>query len=226
MEEVSLKEILDYFKSKWLIIILMVILVLALGTLYQVYIQVPKYKSATTLVLNKVSEKDGSITQSDVLLNKNLIPTYREIIKSRTILNGVIKNLELNYEFNELSKMIEVSSVTNTELIKITVASENKKEADDIANELATVFKERIVEIYNIENVSIIDIAEETDIPYNINFIKYTLIFGLFGLVMGLGIVFMMYYFDNTIKDEKTIEEKYGVAVLGIVPLEVKGDGK
>ncbi|MDD3392088.1 MAG: Wzz/FepE/Etk N-terminal domain-containing protein [Bacilli bacterium] len=226
MEEVSLKEMLDYFRSKWLIIFLLPLLIGLIGVFYQIYLQVPKYQSSTTLVLNQVNENSTSITQSDIQINQNLIPTYREIIKSRNILSQVIEKLNLSYDIEELSEMITVSSVSDTELIEITVASDNQEETDNIANEVAQVFEEKIVDIYNIENISVIDMAEEASKPYNISYVKYTIIFVLVGLILGFGIVFMMYYFDNTIKDEKMIEEKLGVPVLGIVPLKAKGDEK
>ena len=40
----------------------------------------------------------------DITLNKNLVDTYREIVKSRKVIGTVINNLGLNYSINELTK--------------------------------------------------------------------------------------------------------------------------
>ena len=40
----------------------------------------------------------------------------------------------------------------------------------------------------------------------------------MLGIVLGLGIIFIMFYFDTTIKSSDEITEKVGLPVLGIVP--------
>lgn len=223
MEEINIKEVTDYFKSKIGIIIISTILLMGVGFFYQLFIQKAMYKSSTTLVLNKTNSSENGYSSTDIQINKNLVPTYREIIKSRTILDEVKTKLDLNYGVSELSSMIEVTSITNTELIKITVTSKNSKEAMKIANELGIVFKEAIVDIYNMENVSIIDRAEESNTPFNINILKYTIMFISIGFCLGFGLVFVLYFFDNTIKDEKHFSEKYDIPILGVIPM-VKGE--
>ena len=94
MEEINLKDLLDYFISKlyWIISILLVVLLI--GVIYLTFIQKPKYEAYTTLVLNRVIDKNNesaALTQTDLLINQKLVSTYREIIKSRPILRETIK---------------------------------------------------------------------------------------------------------------------------------------
>ena len=119
---------------------------------------------------------------------------------------------------SELSQNISVTNETDTELIRITVSSLDKEEAARIANEIAKVFSEEIVNIYNIKNVSIIDQAIVSNVPYNINVVKDAILYGLVGIVVGAGIVFVMFYFDTTIKNPEEIQEKLGLPLLGVVP--------
>jgi capsular polysaccharide biosynthesis protein len=84
------------------------------------------------------------------------------------------------------------------------------------------VFSDEIQDIYNLENVAIIDKAEEADAPYNINYVKDNVIYLMIGVVLSFGVVFVMYYFDTTIKSSETVEEKLGLTVIGIVPKESK----
>ena len=133
METVDIKEIVDYLKSKITIIVLITLLVTILGVSFKLFVQVPKYSSSTTILLiNNTS--DATLTYNDLSINKNLVSTYSEIVKSKRVLSQVIKNLDLDYSYSELNKKVDVSSVTNTELIKITVTDTNKKLAKDIAN--------------------------------------------------------------------------------------------
>ena len=216
METVDIKEIVDYLKSKITIIVLITLLVTILGVSFKLFVQVPKYSSSTTILLiNNTS--DATLTYNDLSINKNLVSTYSEIVKSKRVLSQVIKNLDLDYSYSELNKKVDVSSVTNTELIKITVTDTNKKLAKDIANETAKVFSLEIPELYNISNVNILDKAENATTPSNMNFIKELILFVIAGLVLGLGVVIVIYYFDRTIKSTEQIETKIGLSVLGTV---------
>lgn len=220
MEEIDLKDLLSYFWSKKIIILVMLLLGLVIGEVYTAAIQKPLYKSYTTILLTK--ESDSTITSNDVTLNRNLVDTYREIIKSKKVLKKVINNLELDYDYATLNGKISVTSINDTEIIKITVIDETSKEATDIANEIANVFNAEVVKLYNIQNVGIVDVAEETDTPYNVNLVKQLIIASLIGLVSGFVLVFIIYYFDTTIKNAETIERKLGLPVIGIIP-EVRG---
>lgn len=220
MEEINFGEVFSYFKTKILWILITIGVILALGDVFTVVIKKPMYKSNTTVVL--ISEKGNNYSQNDAQLNKNLIGTYSEIVKSRKVLDEVIGNLGLDYNTADLSNKINVSSVENTEIIKISVSDNDAVRAKLITDEIAKVFSEKIKEVYNLENVSVLDKAVVSKKPYNINFIKDSVIYLAIGFVLSFGIVFVMYYFDTTIKSSSSIEDKLGLTILGIVPKEEK----
>ena len=217
METIDLKDMFSYFKSKISIIILFIVVVGIMGCLYGLFIQKPVYKSSTSIVLISESQTGATLTYNDVSLNQNLVSTYSEIIKSRRVLNQVIDNLSLDYSYSNLSNNVEVSSVTGTQIIKISVSDRNNKTAMKIADEIAKVFAKEIPELYNISNVNILDYAEAASNAYNVNFIKQSIIYLLVGLVLGLGITFVMYYFDRSVKNASQIEDKLKLPVLATV---------
>lgn len=217
METIDLKDLFDYYKSKLGVVILFVVLVGILGCLYGLFIQKPMYKSSTSIVLISEAKDNSQLTYNDVSVNQNLVSTYSEIVKSKRILNQVINNLNLDYSYGALSNNIEVSSVTGTQIIKITVTDENSKTAMKVANEIAKVFSKEIPELYNISNVNILDTAEVASSAYNVNIAKQSTIFLLAGLVLGLGVVFVMYYFDRSVKNASQIEDKLKLPVLATV---------
>lgn len=220
MEEINLKEVYSYFKSKILWILLAIVAIIIIGNVYTIITREPMYRSNTTIVL--VGESKDGYSQSDSQLNQNLIGTYSEIIKSRKVLSQVIENLKLKMSVEELSNNITTTSVEDTEIIQITVANANAKDAKKITDEVAKVFSEEIQDIYNLENVTIIDKAELSKNPYNINYVKDNVIYLIVGFVLSFGIVFIMYYFDTSIKSSEVVEEKLGLTVIGVVPKEDK----
>ena len=218
MEEFNISEFIKYYFSLIVIVILFIILGAVGSWYYTDYIQVPMYKSQTSLVLTRAGNSTGSITQNDISLNKNLVATYREIIKSRRILSNVISNLNLDITEKELSDKVSVTSSNDTELIIISVVDKDSKLARDIANEIAKVFKEEITTIYNIENISIVDVAIKAKDAYNVNPLKQYVICVGSGFLIGSLIITVMFYFDDSIKKPEDIEEKVGLSVLSTVP--------
>ena len=124
----------------------------------------------------------------------------------------------MNYSVVELSKNVTVESINETEIIKVSVVDDDPKLSMVIANEIANVFNAEIVKLYNIQNVGVVDVAEMPNLPYNVNLLKQLVLSGLVGIVLGFGIVFVMYYFDTSVKTTEEIEKKLGLPVIGVIP--------
>lgn len=219
MEEINLSEVYSYFKTKILWILIAVVVIVILGNIFTILTRTPMYQSNTTIVL--VSEKKSE--EGDVIdyqLSQNLIGTYSQIIKSRNVLNQVINNLKLKSSASELANYISASSIDATDIIQISVDYSNAKDAQKITDEVATVFAKEVKDIYDLENVTILDKAELAKDPYNVNYLKDNVIYLVIGLVLSFGVVFVMYYFDTSIKSSEVVEEKLGLTVIGIVPKE------
>ena len=227
MEEIDLKELFDFIKGKIGLLVIITVSVCLLGCIYGLFIQKPMYKSYTTVILaGNESSSNTSITQGDITLNKNLVDTYAEIVKSRRVLDQVINELGLETTFSTLSNQISVDAVNNTEIIKINVSDRDAKKARNVANVTAKYFTKEVVDLYNMNNVNILDEAIEADAPYNINVIKQVTIYFILGLVIACGILFVIFYFDRTIKSVEQIEQKIKLPILGSVQQMTKGGKK
>lgn len=224
MEEFDLKRFANTaYGKKWYIFCIMIIS-LILGYLYSFIYNIPKYKSETTIVLAQVSTNSGdstsnSITQTDITMNKNLVDTYTEIIKSDVVLKKVKENLSLEETEDELYNMIKVTAGTNTELLTIEVSNVDPEFSQKITNEIAKVFSEKVPEIYNINNVYVLDEAELETEPYNINHPKDMVIAAILGMFISAGVILIIYMFDTTIKQEEDVEENTKLPVIGTIPL-------
>lgn len=230
-EEIDFKEIFSIFWRRKFAIIMTTLIFISIGIYYSFNYTVPLYKSSTTLLLAQNNSLEtqkvtNEITQTDITLNQKLVSTYSVLVKSKTVLAQVLENLNMDKSLEEsLKENIEVKAVEDTQVIEITYVNENPKTAYKVANELANVFCEKIVEIYNINNVYIVDKAEIEEEPYNINHIKDILIFAIIGMGLSCMIVFIISLFDTTVKSQEDVEKSTGLIVLAQVP-EVKVGGK
>ncbi len=216
MEEINLKDLFSYFIKKLPIIILVLVFTLIIAIGYLFIVKEPLYKGETTVIL---VQDNAPVTQGDITLGRNLVPIYTKIIKSKKVVNEAIEKLQLDVEYQDVVNNISVSSEDDTEMIKITVSDLDSSIAANLANAIALAFKNEIVNIYNLENVYIFEKAEIEEAPYNIHTVRDLAIFTLVGMVLGLGIVFVIYYFDTSVKDSDELEEKLKLNVLGNVPM-------
>lgn len=212
MEEIDLKELLTFIKTKLGLLITITATVCIIGCIYGLFIQTPMYQSDTTVIL---SNSESTITNTDIALYKNLVTTYAEIVKSRRVLNQVIEELNLDITYEELSEQVSVSAVNDTEIIRITVSNKDAIQAKNIANITANYFTEEVAELYNMNNVDILDEAIEAKSPYNINIIKQVAIYFIIGFVLAAGVLFIIFYFDRTIKSIEQVEQKIKLPILG-----------
>ena len=213
MEEIDIRELLNYFKKKIGLFITIFALACLIGCGYSFFFQKPMYSSYTKVILSG----ENTITQNDVVLNKNLVDTYAEVVKSRRVLSQVIKKLDLDLTYEELMNEISVTSVSNTEIIQINVSDKEPEMAANIANATASYFTKEVLDLYKMNNVNILDEAIVNETPYNINVPKQLLIYIILGIIASSGIIFVLYYFDRTIKSVDQVEQKINLPILGSV---------
>lgn len=223
MEELDLKELLSLFWSKIFQIIVIVLITTGVGIIYTYGFTTPKYSSSTTLVLagserSASTDAANSITTTDVTLNSKLVSTYSVLVKSSKVLRQVISNLGIDVNEEELRKNVTVKSEEDTEVIRITVTNENAAYSAKIANEIAKIFSGMVSDIYNINNIYIVDDAEVSNTPSNIHHSKDIAIFGFLGLVIAVMYVLIANMLDTTIKTPEDIEKGVGLPVLVTIP--------
>ena len=217
MEEINIRDFLSYLKDKMLLIFISVLLCLTIVLAYDLVIKVPKYSTYTTIALVKSTNDSNTITQNDITVNKNLVNTYSEIVKSKKVLKQVKKDLSLTESLDTISKEISVSSVNDTEIIKITVEDASATKARDITKSISKVFINEIKDIYEMNNVSVVDQPEVSNKVSN-NTLKRDIVLAIAaGLSISVGTFFVIYYFDDTIKYNEQIEEEFQLPVLAKV---------
>ena len=218
MEEINIKDFFEYLKKYSLLVAAVIALFLVLIVVYDKNIKIPMYRASTTIVLTQTNQsQETTITQNDLQINSKLVSTYSEIVKSKLVLQQVINNLNLDYTYKELYKNVYVENIQNTEILKVSVADKDKDNAAEITNKIAEVFSKEVSKIYELNNVSIIDKAQ---VPKDVanNTFKRDIVLAIFaGLFGSIALVFVIYYFDDTIKLTDTLEEEMDMPVVAKV---------
>ena len=220
-ETIDLKEYFYIIKKRaWIIALITVVAMISSGII-SFFVLSPVYETKTTLIVNteQVNETN-TITGDQLNVTQKLTLTYGEIIKSRTVIDEVIQALNLDMEYGEVSKMITVSPVTDTQIIAITVQDTNPQRAADIANTIPRVFTKEVKRITKANSVEVIDKAVVAENPIKPNKIMNIAIAGVLGVMIGLFIIFVLEYMDNKIKTPQDIEKHIELPILGVIPNE------
>ena len=218
-DAIDLLEILRIIRKRLWIIILLTVMAVVISGLLSYFFLDKIYQTSTTLMVSKTQSDSTNVLQyNDVLLNQKLVKTYSEIAKSNRVLDKVIEKLELNVSAGELRKKITVNSVQDTEIIRISVEDLDPQFATDLANGIAVIFMGEVAKIMKMDNVQLIDPAKLPEAPIKPRPVLNMAIAGVLGIMVSLGIIFLIEYLDNTVKSAEDIERRIGLPVLGSIP--------
>jgi len=213
---INLKELLQSLKKRLLLIIIVTAVFTVLSGIVSYFFLTPIYQSSTQILVNQAKSKNEVYNPNEVQTNLQLINTYNVIIKSPAILDKVIEKENLEMTSGELDKLISVSNEQESQVVNITVQNENPQKSKNIANAISTTFQKEIKSIMNVDNVSILTKARVGSM-IKPNIILNMAIALIVGLMVGVGIAFLLEYLDKTIKKDKDIEEQLGLPVLGAI---------
>ncbi len=220
--EIDLREIFGMLRKRWLMIASITLSAAILAGVLSFFVLKPQYEASTTMMVNYKQDQDMLMNFNELQMSQKLATTYSQIIKSERIADAVIEKLELDLSAEELNKKISVSQVESTEILKITVKDSDAELAALIANTEADIFKQQINEMMKVDNVSTIDVAKVPENPVAPNKVMNIAIATVLGMMVSVGLVFVLEFLDRTYKTPTDIERHLGLPILGAIP-DVKG---
>ena len=224
---IDLGEMFRVVLSKAHIIILATVLMALVAFVGTKVLITPKYTSVTKMYILAKDETGTKATSDygDLTAGSMLTKDYMELVKSRPVLEKVISVLNLKMETKDLEDMITVSTPTDTRIMSISVESPSPKESKEIADALREAVSVQITEIMNADAVNTVEEANLPTEKSSPNTAKNMLIGGVFGLIVALGIIIIIYLLDDTIKTPDDVENYLGLNTLTSIPIQ-DGDGK
>jgi polysaccharide biosynthesis transport protein len=221
-QELDLYALWQVVAKRWKLIVLMPMVAVLFSAAVSIYLIVPQYTASTTLMITRPVDT-GQILYQDIQVSRQLVATYREIVHSRRVLEIVIANRSLPYGTEELRGMVDVQSVRDTELITVDVTSPDPQLARDIANGVARAFMGEIIEIMQIENVSVVDEAVVPVMPVSPRVPLNIAVAFVVALMASFGLAFLLEYTDRSIKDPAEAQKLLDLPVIGVVPVVSSG---
>ncbi|EEM44471.1 Capsular polysaccharide biosynthesis [Bacillus thuringiensis serovar pakistani str. T13001] len=213
---IRLKELFYILKKRLFTIVSISIGAAIVSSIINFYFITPIYQSSTQILVNQ-KKQEGIIQPGEIQTNIQLTNTYKIIIKSPVILEQVKNKLKLDITVQELSRKINVANEKDSQVIIITVQSEDLKVANKIANTVAEVFKNEVAKIMSIDNVTILSKAEIVTEPVKPRpLLNIGIVFSI-GLILAIGFTLLIEHLDNTLKKEEDIENELELPIFGVI---------
>lgn len=216
--EIDLREIFEMLKKRWLMIVSITLVAATLSGVISFFVLTPQYETSTTLIVSYRPDQSSLMTYTELQMSQKLVATYSQIVKSERIADAVIKKLDLDLTAAQLNSKVSVSQLGDTEILKITVKDEDPELAALIANTESEVFQKEINEMMEVDNVSTIDVAKVPESPVSPNKMMNIAIATVLGMMVSVGLVFVLEFLDRTYKTPTDIERHLGLPVLGAIP--------
>lgn len=219
-ETISLQDIFKTLKKRAALILSITVIAVVIAAIVSFFLLTPIYQAKTQVLVNQKKEDAvQQMTSAEIQSNLQIINTYNEIIKSPAILSIVIENLDLPLTTGQLASKITVTNANNSQVLNVSVQDENYNVAADMANQVVEVFKEEVPKLMNVDNVNVLSPAQYSDqpIPIKPNKMLNIAIALVLGLMVGVGLAFLLEYLDTTVKTEQDVEEIVGLPIIGVV---------
>lgn len=214
LEEIS-KNVHIFIKNLKLIIATTIIFT-SIFTVGVFYFVKPKYQASSEIIVNQKLDKDAQIAEQQQVQTTDLqlVNTYKSILNSQTVGDSVRKKVgNANYKDSSLSVTTDASS----QVININIVSHSAKNSAIVANETANVFKNKIKNIMNVNNVSIISKAHESNQAISPKKGLSVVIGFVLGIIVGMLLALFKEYNDRTVKDRSFIVNDLGLVDLGVI---------
>ncbi|MBR3039857.1 MAG: protein-tyrosine kinase [Lachnospiraceae bacterium] len=223
--EINLAELIPYlFHWLWLIAIVS-LATAAIAFSIAAFVLTPKYQSTTKVYILSKSGANDNITYQDTQLANYLTKDFKEMVKSRSVLETVIRECNLPESVGTLASNISVSNTTDTRIVGISVKDPDPERAQYLANAVREVAAIHLQEVMDLEAVNMVEEANLPTTPVEPSKKKFTLIGFMIGFVITCVALIINYYMDDSIKTSEDIEKYLGMTTLATIPMFEDEDG-
>lgn len=219
--EIDLGKIFYKMHNKFIYIIIFTIVAAIVSGLITHFCVKPRYSATTKMYVYSNTDRistDSTITSTELTASQDLVNTYIYILKSDTVLEAVIKDLDLNISPSALRSGISAQQADKTVAFEVTVTASGPKTAAKIANSIAKIAPKEIVRVVKAGGVEIIDYAKVPTKPSSPNLSLNITIAALAAMFISFVAFFLYELFDTTITSERDIIGEFDIPILGTVP--------
>lgn len=213
-------ELLHFIKLvlRWWWMIALSVALSGAGAFFVMKRMQPVY-AASTIFAVTIRSNNLSVTDQEILK-----VTYQQLLYQRSLLELVVKNLNLDMDPGSLQRRIDVTSEVDSRLIQVTVEDSDAQRAAAIANELTKVLIREGPSLLGFDrlvrraDLQVLEIARPASKPIWPKTTQLTLLWAFIGGVVAVGIAGGKEFLDTTVQSRDHIEDAMNSTMLAAIP--------
>lgn len=221
-------DLVEVFQVIWQWLWLIVLVALACGTAayaFSKFVLPEEFESTTKIYVLDKSGAGGTNSQStysDLQVGMQLTKDYVELIKSRTVLEAVMKDnhLDQTYTYEQFAETVNVQTPADTRIVTITVTNHDPALAQKLADDIRKRSGELIIKTMQIDAVNTYEKANYPDRKSAPSCGRWAVVAALIGALAVSAIVIARYLLDDTIKTSDDVEKYLGLSNLALIPFD------
>ena len=220
MEEqvISISEIFEALKKRWILIVSITLVATLISGVLSFFVIKPTYETSTKVFIGKEESNLEGYNTNDIQMYQKLLQTYAETIKTNEVVQAAINNTNADLTVSAVKGALTVTPVSDTQILQIKYQNTNPEVAKEILENVTNEFVVLAKELVPNGNVRVIEAVQLPENPVAPNKTMNVAIAFLLGLMVSVGLVFLLEYLDNTFKTKENLERELSIPVVGLIP--------
>ena len=220
MGDLKIGKIINILKTNFRLILISTLSVTLVSAIVTFFFVSPKYEASSKVYIGKEKFKNVSTAYNndEITMYQRLIKTYAEIAKTKNLMAKAIKNAGEDITVTEALSKVQAVAITDTQILQFKYVSSSREESYNMIYGLTEEFMKLSKSLYPNGNVHIIEQPKVPEGAVSPNKTINIAIGAMLGMMLGIGIVFLKEYMNNSFSDKEEIEEFLQVSCLGSIP--------
>lgn len=223
-EIIRIEDIIEVLSKRWKMIMSITIIATIISAVVSFFIIAPKYEADTKLFIGKeqTQSNDQSYNSNDVQMYQKLLKTYAEVITTNDLVGRAVEDMNLDLKSSDVLKNLTVTPRADTQILEISYTNADPEIAKEIVDSITSEFINYSKELIPNGNVKIIEEVRVPEKPVSPNKKLNIAIAFLLGLMISIGLSFLIEFMDNTFRTKEQIENEIGLPAIGVIPNEAE----
>ena len=220
MEEqvISISEIFEALKKRWILIVSITLVATLISGILSFFVIKPTYEASTKVFVGKEESSLEGYNTNDIQMYQKLLQTYAETIKTNEVIQAAINSTNADLSVKDVKDSLTVTPIADTQILQIKYKNNDPEVAKSILENITNEFVILSKELVPNGNVRVIEAVQLPEDPVAPNKKMNIAIAFLLGLMVSVGLVFLLEYIDNTFKTKENLERELSIPVVGLIP--------
>lgn len=217
---IDLFQLLELLWSRKIMIIVLMIAAALLAIIKVEFFTADVYTCESILYVSNRTEltqtmENDMVYGSDIDASRMMSETYMEILTTKGFFKEVSKAIGGKFTGEDISAMMSIAVVNETELLKIAVHNYTPEDTYLVAKGIVEQAPLKLGEIFDGGEIRIVEDVAYPDEPDSKGLIKKTFIAVTAAFMLGCGIVVIMHLLDRTVRNSDDVAKRYNISILG-----------